>query len=197
MESTPPTVESYAVALRAALAVLCDGAPPARFHEAHARAGALTPPQLDLLFDIGAHICEPAHTDYEARSRLVDRIRVELSSYRLGSKQMHQDDRRVPRFDPLAAPAGVAQTLAERGKRYGDFTDHARIAQNIQDAMRSTEGWGNLAPVHRQALTVIADKIARILSGDPNYADNWHDIQGYAKLVEDRLPLEKSNGSFP
>src|SRR5690606_10084595 len=31
-------------------------------------------------------------------------------------------------------------------------------------------------------------KIARILIGDPNYADNWHDIQGYAKLVEERLP---------
>ena len=37
-------------------------------------------------------------------------------------------------------------------------------------------------------LGTIADKIGRILSGDPNYADNWHDIQGYAKLVEDRLP---------
>lgn len=82
----------------------------------------------------------------------------------------------------------IEQTLAERGSRYGDFSDHAKIAQAIQDDMRIGAGWKRLDGVKRQALTVIADKIARILSGDPSYADNWHDIQGYAKLVEDRLP---------
>jgi hypothetical protein len=51
--------------------------------------------------------------------------------------------------------------------------------------------WQTLTPVQKQALTVIADKIARVLSGDPDYADNWHDIQGYAKLEEDRLPKPK------
>jgi hypothetical protein len=82
----------------------------------------------------------------------------------------------------------LENTLAERGSRYGDFSDHAAVAQSIQDAMRSPKGWDTLPPMHKQALTVIADKIARMLTGDPNYADNWHDIQGYAKLVEDRLP---------
>lgn len=87
----------------------------------------------------------------------------------------------------------IDDTLAERGARYGDFTEHARVAQAIQAVMHSTgelnsgRGWYALDDVKRQALTVIADKIARILTGDPNYADNWHDIQGYAKLVEDRL----------
>lgn len=93
----------------------------------------------------------------------------------------------------------IEETLKERGNRYGDFTDHARICQALQDVMRtepksiSTDvtGWEMLSPIHKQALTVIADKIARILSGDPDYADNWHDIQGYAKLVEDRLPKPK------
>lgn len=83
--------------------------------------------------------------------------------------------------------AAVTDTLAERGARYGDFSDHAAIAQRLQDAMRGTEGWNRLDPVKRQALTVIADKIARILNGDPEYGDNWHDIQGYAKLAEERL----------
>jgi hypothetical protein len=41
----------------------------------------------------------------------------------------------------------------------------------------------------KQALSVIADKIARILNGDPYYLDNWHDIQGYAQLIENRLKL--------
>ncbi len=80
----------------------------------------------------------------------------------------------------------VSATLAERGARYGDFRVHARIAHAIQDVMRDTGNWAQMAPAHKQALTVIADKIARILSGDPEYLDNWHDIQGYAKLAEDR-----------
>lgn len=78
-------------------------------------------------------------------------------------------------------------TLSERGSRYGDFTDHALIAQDLQCVMQSSDGWAKLDNVKKQALQVIADKIARILNGDPNYGDNWRDIQGYAKLVEDRL----------
>lgn len=85
----------------------------------------------------------------------------------------------------------IEGTLSERGNRYGDFTHHAEIAQTLQDEMRAVEGWAHLDAVKKQALTVIADKIARILSGDPEYADNWHDIQGYAKLVEDRLGDDK------
>jgi hypothetical protein len=88
---------------------------------------------------------------------------------------------------PDETPQGIDATLAERGARYGDFTDHAMVAQALQDNMRGAPGWLRLDPVKRQALTVIADKIARVLTGDPSYADNWHDIQGYAKLVEDRL----------
>lgn len=80
----------------------------------------------------------------------------------------------------------IEDTLAERGRRYGDFAEHAELAQALSNILRRAHGWGRLTPVKRQALTVIMDKIARILSGDPEYRDNWHDIQGYAKLAEDR-----------
>jgi hypothetical protein len=90
--------------------------------------------------------------------------------------------------------AQVSDTLDERGSRYGDFFEHAIIAQTIQSVMRGTDGirtnWDGLSPDMCQALTVIADKIARILNGDPTYLDNWHDIQGYARLVERRLEKE-------
>jgi hypothetical protein len=78
-------------------------------------------------------------------------------------------------------------TLDERGSRYGDFRDHALIAQDLQCVMQASAGWQKLDNVKKQALQVIADKIARILNGDPSYADNWHDIQGYTRLVEERL----------
>lgn len=58
--------------------------------------------------------------------------------------------------------------------------------------MRGAPGWNRCDAVKQQALTVIADKIARVLSGDPSYADNWHDMQGYARLVEERLGAAKA-----
>ena len=84
----------------------------------------------------------------------------------------------------------LTATLAERGERYGKFEDHAVIAQGLKDQMWATEGRSRLAPDQRQALEVIQDKIARILNGDPDYTDNWHDIAGYSRLVEDRLNAE-------
>lgn len=102
-----------------------------------------------------------------------------------------------------AVASSVEATLAQRGSRYGDFTDHANLCQGLMFRLQTfckpdkemEEGFRvpwrhDLNDVQRQALTVIMDKVARILSGDPNYDDNWHDIQGYAKLVEDRLPKE-------
>lgn len=85
----------------------------------------------------------------------------------------------------------IESTLEERGNRYGSFEHHAAIAQDLQDVMRSQEGWVALAPDQKQALTVIADKIARMLNGDPDYRDNWHDIVGYAKLVDDRMARDE------
>ena len=81
----------------------------------------------------------------------------------------------------------IEQTLAERGKRYGDFSTHAAISQALKDAMVAGTRWNYLRPIHKEALEMIQHKIARILNGDPSYADNWHDIAGYAKLVEDRI----------
>lgn len=34
---------------------------------------------------------------------------------------------------------------------------------------------------------MIVHKIGRILNGDPNYADSWHDIAGYATLIDQQL----------
>lgn len=82
----------------------------------------------------------------------------------------------------------IQATLNERGARYGDFADHARLAQGIKAAFYAADAWDTLPDMHKQSLEVIADKIARILNGDPNYADNWHDIAGYSMLVEERLP---------
>lgn len=83
--------------------------------------------------------------------------------------------------------AGIETTLAERGGRYGSFIEHARITQNIKRAMADSPNWANLADDQREALEMLAHKAGRILNGDPDYHDSWHDIIGYTKLVADRL----------
>jgi hypothetical protein len=81
----------------------------------------------------------------------------------------------------------IEDTLAERGSRYGDFFTHAKISQAIIHAMEESPNWSKLDADMREAFHIIANKIGRILNGDPWYHDSWHDIVGYAKLVADRL----------
>ena len=84
-------------------------------------------------------------------------------------------------------PIIIDSTLEERGKRYGAFSGHAQITQGIKQFMREQEGWDRLNDSQKEALEMIAHKIGRILNGDPNYADSWHDIAGYASLVDKQL----------
>lgn len=93
----------------------------------------------------------------------------------------------VKKSQPLSA---VEATLKDRGNRYGIFEEHARVTQNIKDAMKDSLNWNSLSPDKKEALEMTAHKMGRILNGDPEYADSWHDIQGYCKLVEDTLPSD-------
>ena len=81
----------------------------------------------------------------------------------------------------------VNQTLAERGNRYGKFTGHAKITQDLKSVMHKHAGWERLADDQKESLEMVMHKIGRILNGDPNYDDSWVDIAGYTKLVADRL----------
>lgn len=87
----------------------------------------------------------------------------------------------------------VDDTLDQREKTYGSFTGHSNISQALKSQMKCTNGWSRLQPDQRESLEMIQHKIARILNGDPCYIDSWHDIQGYAKLVEDRLLKDSAN----
>jgi hypothetical protein len=84
----------------------------------------------------------------------------------------------------------VRALLAGRAKRYGAFKDHAVISQGLQAVMLTAPGWQRLAPDQKEALIMVQHKVARVLNGDPDYADNYVDIAGYAKLIADRLEVE-------
>lgn len=87
----------------------------------------------------------------------------------------------------------ISQILQERGTRYGEFIDHARITCALKNVVhaeairRAEQGKTRITADQMEALDMICHKIGRILNGDPDYADSWIDIAGYAKLVADRL----------
>ena len=93
----------------------------------------------------------------------------------------------------------IQQTLDERRNRYGDWKNHAQISHDIQSAI--IKGWmmrvdgqdfGELPAYMTEALTMISNKIGRIISGDPYYDDSWKDIVGYAQLVVNELEKENA-----
>ena len=81
----------------------------------------------------------------------------------------------------------VEKTLAERGDRYGSYVLHAKITQNIKRAMADSPNWSSLTDDKKECLEMVAHKVGRILNGDPEYTDSWHDIIGYVRLVEKEL----------
>jgi hypothetical protein len=83
----------------------------------------------------------------------------------------------------------VSATLVERGKRYGSFDGHAQVTQKLKSVLRVELELRDkvLSDSQQEALDMIFHKVGRIVNGDANYHDSWHDIAGYAKLVEDEI----------
>jgi hypothetical protein len=100
----------------------------------------------------------------------------------------------LPTASSSTVTSDVSTTLAERGNRYGEFKGHAEVTQRLKGVVESELALRNkfLDPDQQEALDMIFHKIGRIVNGDPNYADSWHDIAGYAKLVDDRLNKEQA-----
>jgi hypothetical protein len=89
----------------------------------------------------------------------------------------------------IQADTNVDAILDERGSRYGNFMDHATITYRLKEVARdfAAQHGKHFAYDQCEAFDMIFHKLGRILNGDPNYADSWIDIAGYAKLVADRL----------
>lgn len=76
----------------------------------------------------------------------------------------------------------IQATLAEREVQHGSFSDHAYIEQDLREILEANST--HLPAVHKIGLGMILHKIARILNRGNNHSDTWHDIAGYATLVE-------------
>ena len=84
----------------------------------------------------------------------------------------------------------INEILKERGERYGKFSGHADISQQLKDVISIGAGFYHMNPSQREAMSMICHKMARIANGDPSYADSWRDVAGYAMLIARQLEGE-------
>lgn len=81
----------------------------------------------------------------------------------------------------------INTTLNARQSTYGDYSDVAAITQSLMRIVESGASYEQMSDVQKTSLFMIANKMARIVNGDPAYDDSWHDIAGYSTLVVNDL----------
>lgn len=69
----------------------------------------------------------------------------------------------------------------ERKNQHGDWKVQSACAAELRATIEKYDVRG-LPAYQKEALHMIATKISRVLNGDPNHADHWDDIAGYAFL---------------
>lgn len=78
----------------------------------------------------------------------------------------------------------IDKTINERESKYGDIKDNGRIWAALYYIVSESPSWERMSPFQQYCINGILVKLSRILSGNPNYKDNWYDIKGYATLGE-------------
>jgi len=87
----------------------------------------------------------------------------------------------------------VNETLDAREEEYGEYRDLAQLLESIIETYKLSRNYWKLKPYQRVALYMDAMKTVRILNGNINNIDSWHDKAGYAELVVKELRKEQAN----
>ena len=96
----------------------------------------------------------------------------------------------------MSESTNIQATLNDRCQTHGNYRLQARASQTLLNVMRLQEGWERLSISQCDSLQMIAVKMSRILSGNPNHRDNWDDIAGYALLISRELEPPKPAGEY-
>ena len=93
----------------------------------------------------------------------------------------------------MNTPLGIQETLRSRGNIHGDFAKGSKVMQDLKSTAHCAPNWNLLSPSQKESIEMILHKVGRVLCGDPNHVDHWHDIAGYATLVENILTTGESH----
>lgn len=88
---------------------------------------------------------------------------------------------------PESTPETMTQpepTIPNRDHQHGGIEAVGETSQSLKQTMRLSPNWRKLTNGEREALDLVAHKIARILSGaDPHDSQHWEDVAGYPMAV--------------
>ncbi len=84
--------------------------------------------------------------------------------------------------------------LVERGNKHGDFTHGAQFTQDVMDILTAQTNWRCLKAFEKEGIHMIVHKMQRVLSGDYRYDDHWLDVEGYARVIRQRIELSDHSG---
>ncbi len=83
----------------------------------------------------------------------------------------------------------IQETIIERTNTHGEFKDQASIIWRTLAIWERSPNWVKLPPFMKEAMHMTLHKYGRVMVGDFEFVDHWHDVVGYNQLVVDRLPL--------
>lgn len=113
----------------------------------------------------------------------------------IDDEPVSKDEKEKEFFESFNDLPKVDKTLKERQSQYGDFNDVARTTGQLMAIIHNSANGQTMPYSHDEALHMICSKVARIVNGDYNNLDSWHDIGGYAKLIENIIDeSEQENG---
>ncbi len=80
----------------------------------------------------------------------------------------------------------LEETLSDRGSIYGDYELGSEFRAEVMMLVKGTRhrnGLMPMSPTEEVHIFDIVNKLSRLVTS-PDHIDTWHDIAGYATLVE-------------
>lgn len=89
----------------------------------------------------------------------------------------------------------VSDTLKNRQGTHGDYHEQAELFAALWRTAQTGPKFRALTDQQMGGLLMVLHKSSRILCGNPNEPDHWHDIAGYATLVERDIVTHRKENS--
>lgn len=106
---------------------------------------------------------------------------------------MTEEEIRKEKTNSILPQDTISEMLKERGSRYGMYSQHAQLTQQMEDVIKSHFKYNELPTHLKETFHMIFHKIGRAVNGDPLYLDNLVDIIGYTQLS---INIIKNNERF-
>lgn len=87
----------------------------------------------------------------------------------------------------------VEDTLKKRGSIYGGYDNVCSARVDIMNVLQTHHENVNGVPMDNKIAMGFSDVVLKLVraAGKPSYSDSWHDLGGYAKLMEDIAEKEQ------